>query len=184
MCVCVSVSVCVCVCVCTTRYSVHFPHVRALCPGVLHLLHTHTHFAGGRCSTSSAAESLLLMTAGDSCGAAAAGVVESRGVEGLGHTIFCASSGQYCAMWLWRYHCRSRDRPEGVIGDGNSSADGAQKLSRSREMWSSCVSDSSLTFPEPGVATSIVKWWYCLMFFSFLKSPVNNVVQLYIGTTG
>ena len=51
---------------------------------------------------------------------------EERGVSGCGQTSSCTSSGQYCRMWLNRYHCRSRERPGGERVGGSWLEDGVQ----------------------------------------------------------
>ena len=42
-----------------------------------------------------------------------------RGVSGRGQTLSCTSSEQYSQMWLYRYHCCSRDRPGGRTVGGS-----------------------------------------------------------------
>ena len=61
----------------------------------------------------------LLCVAVEAAGAAAEEVEEERGVSGSGHTSSCTSCGQYILMELYKYHCRSRERPEGGTTGGS-----------------------------------------------------------------
>ena len=84
---------------------------------------------------------------------------EERGVSGCGHTLSCSSSGQYSLIWLYRYHCRSRESPEGGTSGGSCCADGDQVWSISREIHSLSESDSSLTSTEPCADSEMERWW-------------------------
>ena len=84
---------------------------------------------------------------------------------------------------MWRYHCRSIERPDGTTTGGKLCWDGAHVWSVRSEKCSSSESDSILTHTEPGVVEVIVKWWYFLMPFSFFNLPVKCADQLYMGTT-
>ena len=91
--------------------------------------------------------------------------------------------GQYSDIELYKYHCRSRERPAGESTGGRSCGDGTHERSMTREIDSSTKSDSSLKLTVPGIDASKVKCWYFLMCFSFLMCPLNIDVQSYIGTT-
>lgn len=75
----------------------HLPHVRGL-------------FAGGGSVVVKgvATDGEIVGTRADEEGpeerADKVGPEEERGVSGLGQTSSCTSTGQYCRMWLWRYH--------------------------------------------------------------------------------
>ena len=102
---------------------------------------------------------------------------EDEGEEGLRHTVSLTSGGQNSEMVLYKYHCLSRDKPDGGMSSGRSSLDGAHKGSINSDIDSSAASHSSLTLTAPGLDPSIVKWWYFVMFFSFRKCPENIFIQ-------
>ena len=94
---------------------VHFPQVRALCPGALHLLHTRILFDGGSLSDIVA----IVTDEGNDTVVVVALVAVVMAEEGLGHTISHTSSGQYSEMWLYRYDCRTKERPDGGSTEGS-----------------------------------------------------------------
>ena len=112
--------------------SLYFPQVRALCPLLWHLLQTRARFAGGEwkpvvveeaaadeeavaVEEAVADEEAVAVEEATSVeqGVADEDATAEREVSGRGQTSSCTSSGQYSRMWLYSYHCRSRDKPGG-----------------------------------------------------------------------
>ena len=105
-------------------------------------------------------------------------VIEERGVSGCGHILSRTASGQYSLIWLWRYHCCSRDRPEGETTSGSCCEDGVQVGSISSEKRSISESDSILTSTEPGADSDMERCWNFFICFSLRSRPANMAVQL------
>ena len=171
----------------TDRVHVHvyyFVQLVVLCPGALYLLQRHAFFSGGSPSDDAADIGIALVEAnveGTIEVPSATGVWVVNGVNGFGHTRSLASSGQYLAMILYRYHCRSSERPAVTTRCGRHVATGRQSLSLRMEEVSSSLSEATLK--QAGAVTWNVKCWYCLMFFSLRTCPAIIAVQSYVGTT-
>ena len=63
---------------------------------------------------------------------------------GFGHTLSRTASGQYSAMVLYRYHCRSTAKPAGITGSGRLDASGDQVGFFSNTIICSSLSDDVL----------------------------------------
>ena len=81
------------------------------------------------------------------------------GADGSGQTRSLVPCRQNSRISLYRYHCRSLERPDGKICGGNSAVVGTQNLSVM--IWKLVLVESlnffSLT--SPGVRWWKVKWW-------------------------
>ena len=141
------------------------PHVRALCPVLWHLLQIRARFVGGGFVSAAVEEAAADEQSVPNDEEAPAGVAdedataeEERGVSGSGQTSSCTSSGQYSRMWLYKYHCRSRERPGGERVGGNWCEDGDQVWSINSDICSLSESDSNLTSTEPSADAEMEKW--------------------------
>ena len=143
---------------------VYLPHVWALCLVLWHLLQIHTRFVGGGFETAAVEEAAAdeesmpndekapTRTADEN-----ATPEEERGGSGCGQISSCTFSCQYWRMWLYKYHCLSKERPGGETVGGSWLEDGVQVLSINSEICSLSESDSNLTSTEPSTDAEIEK---------------------------
>ena len=73
-----------------------------------------------------------------------------KGVDGCGHIMSLVSSEQNSLILLYRYHCRSNERPDGSMTGGRLCCDSLQDLSESRLISFSVSSLEALTNTDPG----------------------------------